>query len=99
MEFCRPRSDLSWRMASRKGKDLDIPHRPPDFDDGHVGVIGNGQDIAFDLIGDMGDDLHGPPQVISPPLLGDHRIVDLAGGKVIPPAQAGRGKPFVMPQV
>ena len=57
------------------------------------------QDILLDLVGDMGDDLHGPPEIVSPPFLGDHRIVDLAGGEVVAPAQAGGGEPLVMAEV
>lgn len=62
------------------------PTVPPDLDDGHVrGVVafGQGKHGALDLVGDVGDHLHGAAQVIAPAFLGDHVVVDGTGSGVV----------------
>ena len=56
-------------------------------------------DGLLDGIGDVRNDLHGAPQVIPAPLLGDHRGVDLARGEVARLAQVGVREAFVVPEV
>ena len=65
----------------QEGEDLDVAHRAADLGDDDVDVVaGQAQDAFLDLVGDVGDDLDGVAQVVAPPLLGQHRRVDRAGG-------------------
>src|SRR5439155_22812654 len=57
--------------------------RSPDFHDDHVHVARDAVDGGLDLVRDVRDHLHRPPQVIAAPLLLDHREVDLAGRHVV----------------
>ena len=60
------------------------PTVPPDLGDEHVrpGELGEPVHAALDLVGDVRDDLHGAAQVVAAALLGDHGVVDAAGGDV-----------------
>ena len=61
-------------------QDLDVADRAADLGDDDVDVVaGQAGDAALDLVGDVGDDLHGLAQVVAPPLGGDHGRVDRAG--------------------
>ena len=65
---------------------FDVAHGAADLDDGHVrGVVafGQGKHGALDLVGDVGDHLHGAAQVIAPAFLGDHVVVDGTGSSVV----------------
>ena len=72
-----------------------------DLGDDHVGLGALGQivDVALDLVGDMGDDLHGLPQVGALALLVQHVPVDLAGGQVGIFVQVFVDEPFIVAQV
>ena len=80
------RTHLAGRLEERLG--LDVPHRPPDLSDDDIGHLavgagsGLGSHDAFDLVGDVRDDLNSVPQVLPAALLGDDRGVDLAGGRI-----------------
>ena len=53
----------------QKGLALDVTHRAANLHNSHIGLRSlQGVDIAFDLVGDVGDDLHRPSQVVSSPL-------------------------------
>ena len=91
------RLQLPDRLQKRKA--FDVADRAADLDDGHVGVVGDGQDVPLDFIRDVGDDLHGPAQVVSAALLVDHGKIDLAGGEIVAAVEAGRGEPFVVPEI
>ena len=62
-------------MASRNGSDSMSPTVPPISTICEVGVLrlGEGADPLLDLVGDVGDDLHGLAQVVAPALLGEDR--------------------------
>ena len=78
--------ELADRLQERQA--LDVADGAADLDDDDVGVVG-----------DVGDDLHGPAQVISPALLLDDREIHLAGGDVVVARHPGRGESFVVPEV
>ena len=61
-----------------KRQTLDVADRAPDLHEDDVDVATDRADAILDLIGDMGNDLNGPPKVIAAPLLLDHRHIDLA---------------------
>ena len=65
-----------------KGLALDITDGAADLGDDHIRTcpLSNPINEALDLIGDMGNGLHGAAQVLSSPLLGDDIGVDLAVG-------------------
>ena len=73
---------LSCRLADglQKGLGLDVAHGAADLGDDHIGpgLPSRGVDPALDLVGDMGDDLHRPPQIIPVPLPVQDGPVDLA---------------------
>ncbi len=82
-----------------EGQSLDVADGAADLDDGHVDAAVKLQDGPLDLVGDMGDDLDGAAQVFAAPFLGDHRVVDPAGGVVVPLAHDRIGVAFIMTQV
>jgi hypothetical protein len=87
-------------MASRKGLALDVAHGAADLDDGHILVVfGHAQDGPLDLVGDVGNDLDRPAQVIAPPLLLDDAEIDLARGEVVVLAHGHTEKALVVPEV
>jgi hypothetical protein len=96
-------ADLPGRLQERQR--LDIAYGAADFGDHHVGAIsgrvgfGHCQDAALDLVGDVGNHLHGVTQVFAAALLGDHRRVDLAGGHVGRLRQVAVQKALVMTYV
>ena len=51
-------------------------------DDIRFGALGKVVDLALDLVGNMGNDLHGLAQVGALALLVQHVPVNLAGGKI-----------------
>ena len=71
-------------MASRKGCDFDVAGGAADLgdDDVGVGLLADRVDERLDLVGDVGDDLHGLAEVFAGALLVQHVPVDLAGGEV-----------------
>ncbi len=73
-------ADIDAELADRlqEGQTLDVADGAADLDDGHVGVAFELADGLLDLVGDVGDDLHGAAQVFAPSFLGDHRVVDAA---------------------
>ena len=80
--------------------DLDVTHRPPDLDDDHVEILVlEASHALFDLVGHVGNDLHGLAQVVPPAFLGDHRRVDRAGGRVGGALEALVDEALVVPEV
>ena len=66
-----------------EGQDLDVADRASDLGDHDVDVLlRHALDPTLDLVGDVGDDLHGLAQVVAAPFGGHHRLVDRAGGGV-----------------
>ena len=68
----------------KEGLALDIAGGAADLGNDHIGLGGGGQivDVALDLVGDVGDDLDGLPQISALTLLVQHVPVHLAGGQV-----------------
>ena len=65
----------------QEGLGLDIAHRAADLGDDHVHILAlHGIDAAFDLVGDVGDDLDRCAQIVAPALAVQHGPVYLAGG-------------------
>ena len=84
-------------LEERQG--LDVAHRPADLHHRDVGTVRPSADALLDLIGDVRDDLDGAAEIITPALLADHAVVDLAGGEVVAAAHAGAQEAFVVTQV
>ncbi len=80
---------------------LDVAGGAADLGDDHVGLGAPGQvvDITLDLVGDVGDDLHGLAQVSPLAFLAQHVPVHLAGGQVGILVQILVDEAFIMPQV
>jgi len=82
-----------------EGEALDVAHRAADLHDDEVGVAAHLEDALLDLVGDVRDHLDGFAEVIPPPLLLDHRQVNLAGGQVAVAGEPGGGEPLVVAEV
>ena len=82
-----------------KGERFDVADRAADFDDGNVRILGVGQDLGLDLVGDVRDDLHRAAEVVAAPFFLDDRVVDLAGGEVGAARQIGGGEALVVAEV
>ena len=79
---------------------FDVAHRAADLGDDHVDAGGGGLEQGrLDLVGDVGDDLDGLAEELAPPLLVDHREVDLPGRVVRVAVQGGVGEAFVVSEV
>ena len=76
--------ELDAELADRleEGQRLDVADRAADLDHADVGALGAELDAALDLIGDVRDHLHGGAQIVAAALLGDHPLVDAAGGEI-----------------
>ena len=66
-----------------EGQRLDVADRAADLDEDDVGVGADAADGLLDLVGDVGDDLHGLAEVVAAPLPLDHRRVDAARRRVV----------------
>ena len=72
-----------------------------DLDDHHVGVLGRGvvADTLFDLVRDVGDDLHGLAEVVTSAFLLDHGGVDRAGRDVGTAVEVLAGEALVVAEI
>ena len=91
-------AELPDRLDERQ--DLDVADRAADLhdDDVHPGLA-QLVDVVLDLVGDVGDHLDGLAQVVAPPLLGDDRGVDAAGGGVRALVEVLVDEPLVVAEV
>ena len=91
--------ELAHRLEERQR--LDVAHRAADLDDVHVGLRREPEphDAALDLVGDVRDHLHGAAQVVAAALLGEDRVVDLAGGDVVAARHRDAGEALVVAEV
>ena len=84
----------------QKGLALDIAHRAADLADQHVHILLlHGVDMAFDLVGDVGDDLHRAAQESALTLPVEKIPVHPAGGHRAAARQALVHEPLVVAQV
>ena len=90
-------SKLPHRFEEREA--LDVADGAPDLADHHIGVVLQRKEVAFDLVGDVGDDLYGSPEKISPALLADYAVVDAARSHVVDLPHLGGGEPLVVAEV
>ena len=89
--------ELADRLEERQA--LDVAHGAADLDDLHVDALADPPDRRLDLVGDVGDDLDGAPEIVAAPLAGDDRVVDLAGRDVVVAGHPRAGEPLVVAQV
>ena len=79
---------------------LDVADRAADLDEDDVDVArGDGADAVLDLVGDVGDDLDRPAEIVAAALLLNDRQIDLAGRPVVVPRRRLVGEPFVVAEV
>ena len=83
---------------------LNIADRAADLDQHEVHltarlVDGGGQDEALDLIGDVGNDLHGRAQIIAPAFFLQNGLVDAASGDVVTLVGRNTGKALIVTQI
>ena len=102
-----PDPELKLAQSLDEGSALDISHRTAEFYDTDIGsaVVAIARhmrdplDPLLDLIGDVRDDLHGLPEVVTTTLPFDHSRVDLACGDVVVPRQSDIQEPLVVTKV
>ena len=84
-----------------EGLALHIADGAADLGDDHIriGALPYPINKMLDLVGDMGNGLHGAAQIFAPTLLGDDIGVDLAGGQVGILVQILVDEPLVMSQI
>ena len=95
-------SDVTAELADRlqERHDLDVADGAADLDDDDVdAVAAEAADPLFDLVGDVRNDLHGLSEIVAPPLLGDHRRVDLSRRRVRVLVEVLVDEPLVVPEV
>ena len=80
---------------------LDVADGAADLGDHHVdpGLFADLPDAFLDLVGHVRDDLHGFAEVIPPPFLVQHPLINLSAGEVVEPGQFRVGEPLVMAKV
>src|SRR6185312_12652607 len=85
----------------KEGKALNIADRSTDLDDNDLGIglAGNALDALLDLIGNVRDDLNRTAEKVTPPFLGDHTGVNLAGGDVTGPGEILVNETLIMTKV
>ena len=82
-----------------KGQPLDIADGAADLDDGDIRGAVQLEHGVLDLVGDVRNDLDGPAQVFSAPLLLDDRVIDAAGGVVVDLGHDRVGIAFIVAHV
>ena len=82
-----------------KRQRLDITHGAADLHHADVRIPRPQADGGLDLVGDVGDDLHRPPQVVATALFADDALVDLAGGEIVVAAHGGAHETLVVAEV
>ena len=86
----------------QEGQGLDVTHGAADLGDNHVrrvSLAGDKEDIALNLVGDVGDDLDGRAQIFAPALPVDDGLVHPPGGHVGGLGQALVHKALVVAQI
>ena len=84
----------------QEGLGLNVAHGAADLHNGHVGVGPlQGVDVGLDLVGDVGDDLHRAPQIVSPPLPVQHVPIHLTRGHRGVKGEVFVNKPLVVAQI
>src|SRR5438132_6304394 len=75
-------SELVAELANRleKRQALDVADRAADLADDKILAAQIGQDELLDRIGDVGDHLHGRPEIFAAPLAADHGRIDPTRG-------------------
>ena len=89
--------ELADRFVERQA--LDVADRAADLDQHEIGAVGVADDRLLDRVGDVGDDLHRPAEIVAPPLAGDHGLVDAAGGDAVAAPRRHAREAFVVAQV
>src|SRR5689334_2286176 len=94
-------SNLDCHLTDRfeERERFDVTDGAPDLDHGDFRVAGSAPDELLDFVGDVGDDLHRSAQIIAPPLLADHALVNLAGREVVALAHLCLNEALVVTQV
>src|SRR5690606_6329533 len=99
-----PQTQTQLTRSFKERQGFNIPDRTANLNNGHVGFpIPTGarapSDKFLNLIGDVRDDLHGLAQIITPPFLPQHRLVNLAGREVIDLVHARGDKALIVAEV
>src|SRR5207249_11341453 len=97
------RADVRAAVANR----LEVAERfavadgPADLDDDDLRLLlaRHAMDPLLDLVGDVWDHLHGRAEVVAAALLGDDRVVDLAGREIRSTRHVAVDEPLVVSKI
>jgi hypothetical protein len=78
---------------------LDVTDGAADLDDRHVDALGGAVDVAFDLVGDVRDDLHRRAQIFTAALLLNHALIHATSGEIRVARQTHRGEALVVTEI
>ncbi len=80
---------------------FNIANRAPDFSNDKIRavIVADPEHPGFNLVGNMGDDLHRAAQVITPAFFGNDRLINFTGSHVGTFGQVDINKTFIMAQV
>ena len=95
-------ADVEAELANgfKERENFDIAHGSADFGDHDVGVVrGQLTDSVLDLVGDVGNDLNGSPEIVASAFGCDNRRVDRARGGIGAPGEVLIGETLVVAQV
>ena len=95
------RADFEAQLPDRfeERQRFDVADGAADLDDQHVLALRALEDARLDLVGDVGNHLHGAAQVFAAPLFLDDGLVDLAAGRVVQPRHPLRDEALVVAEV
>src|SRR5215467_1121987 len=88
---------LAYRLE--EGQSFDIADRAADLHQNEIEPVVAVEDEILDGIGDMGNDLDGRAEIVSPTLPGQNLLVDAAGGDVVLPGGRPPGEPLVVAEI
>src|SRR5207247_6510350 len=79
----------------------DVADGPADLDDDDLRLLlaRHAMDPLLDLVGDVWDHLHGRAEVVAAALLGDDRVVDLAGREIRSTRHVAVDEPLVVSKI
>ena len=94
-----PELDAHLPDGFEKGLRFDVSDGASNLHQSDLGIACAAPNAGLDLVGDVGNDLNGPPQILAASLLANDVFVDLAGGVVVVPAHRGAHEALVVTEI
>ena len=94
-----PELDAHLANGFQKRQRLNVADGAADLHQRHLGIAGRLVDGGLDLVGDVGNHLHGTAQILATTLLTDDALVDLAGGEIVDFTHAHASETLVVTEI